>query len=450
MGFLLFPVGRHQAARRRLFWNVGVVVTAVVANWLVLFAPPSATEGYVVRALIVGWLLVSLAPRLAMVATRADAETTCANLTSAAATLLLLTSSATAFVGAETTAIGFDIFASFLYVVAIRTEQQFDQGLRNSDSLARVHVTMTLAAGLWVLAASNPHPRKRRLTRACSERCAQIWRSSCPRASGSWRPWLRAPRSPSCSRCTRQQFPSHGAKSELPGLLNFLLRASEEKMRVFLITVELQKTAWEGMGWWVAAQYHIQRCRSGDRMRSHLALLFQDVPPDLRTAPGGSSRSALGAAVVSFDFTSRPFCGFSRIDDPTNWYAKFKGAVVEAYHIQAPDQHLLALRAHAAATRWAHNPPPYNDSFKFNAACFPFWPYPGASLDGRSRQERGTNCVGITLAIIEEALGKPLGLRFGFENYLPGLLPELLGELGVLGERGTPDPPGERVPLLRL
>ena len=214
-------------------------------------------------------------------------------------------------------------------------------------------------------------------------------------------------------------------------------------MRVLLITTELKKTAWEGLGWWVEAQYHIQRCRSGARMRSHMALLFEDVPQALRTASGGS--------VVSFDFTSRPFCGFSRMDDPNSWYARFEGAVVESYQIQTSDQHLLAIRAHAAATRWANDPPPYNDSFKWNAACFPFWPYPGASFDGRPRRERGTNCVGMTLSILEEALGKPLGLHYEFENYLPGLLTEKLEQLGVIGERVQRfSPPGERIPLLMI
>ena len=157
MGVLLFPVGEHQTARRRLFWNVGIVVTAVVENWLALFVPASAMEGHVVRASLVSWLLVSLALRVSKIATSAGSERNYANLTGAAATLLVLASSVAAFVEARTTSIGFDILASFLYVIAIRMEQQLDRGLRNSDSLARVHVTMTLAAGLWVRANSNPH-----------------------------------------------------------------------------------------------------------------------------------------------------------------------------------------------------------------------------------------------------------------------------------------------------
>ena len=156
MCFLLFPAGRHQAARRRLFWNVALVVTAVVANWLALFTPPSATEGHVVRACLVGWMVVSLAATLAAIASGASAETRYANLGSAAATLLWVTSSVAAFAGAETTSIGFDVLASFLCVVGIRTEQQLHRRSRNADSFARVHVTLTLAAGLWVLAVSTP------------------------------------------------------------------------------------------------------------------------------------------------------------------------------------------------------------------------------------------------------------------------------------------------------
>jgi hypothetical protein len=186
-------------------------------------------------------------------------------------------------------------------------------------------------------------------------------------------------------------------------------------------------------------------------MRSHMALLFVDVPPSLCRAPGSSLPSSYGATVLSFDFTSLPFCGFSRPDDPANWYAQFEGLAVEAYPIRARDQETLARRALAAATRWAQTPPAYNDSFKWNAGCVPCWPYPGMSLDGRPRQERGTNCVGITLDILQEALGRPLGLQWEFENHLPGLLPEQLRELGVVGDPvAVPFPSRSGTPLLRM
>ena len=220
-------------------------------------------------------------------------------------------------------------------------------------------------------------------------------------------------------------------------------------MRVLFTTTELPETAWDGFGWWVGTQYHLQRCRTGSDMRSHVALLFEDVPWHLRTAPGGSSHSALGAADVSFDLTSRPFCGFTRMDDPASWYSQFPGAIVDAYEIVAQDQHALALRAHAAATRMAENAPPYNDSWKWNATYFPWWPFPGASFDARPRRERGTNCVGATLQVLEEAREADLGLAFNFEAYLPGLLPEQLQAMGVLGPHlKRLDPGGPRMTRL--
>lgn len=220
-------------------------------------------------------------------------------------------------------------------------------------------------------------------------------------------------------------------------------------MKVFLTTTKLKKTAWEGKGWWVEAQYGMQTCRSGeDDMRSHVALLFEDRPFQMRTAPGGSSRSARGAATVSYDFTSRPFSGFTRIEDSKSWYSQFKDPQVDVYEIRSRDPD-FAAKAHAVATRWAEAPPPYEDSFKWNAWIVPFWPYPGASLDGRPRMQRGTNCVGATMSVLEEAAGEPLGLGWQFESYLPGKLPAELQRLGVLGEKVRTFTVGrETMPLL--
>ena len=60
-------------------------------------------------------------------------------------------------------------------------------------------------------------------------------------------------------------------------------------MKVFLTTTKLKKTAWEGQGWWMEAQYHMQACRSGeDEMRSHVALLFEDRPFQMRLVAVGA------------------------------------------------------------------------------------------------------------------------------------------------------------------
>ena len=150
MGFLLFPVGEHQTARRRLVWNVLLIVVAVVSNWLAVFASSAELGGRVVRALLVSSLLVSLAFRLSRVASTAGASRNCANATSAAATVLLIASTVAAFFGAALTSLGLDLMASFLYVIAIRLEPQMDRGLKNAQELARVHGTMAFAATRWV------------------------------------------------------------------------------------------------------------------------------------------------------------------------------------------------------------------------------------------------------------------------------------------------------------
>ena len=150
MGFLLFPVGKHQTARRRLVWNVLLIVVAVVSNWLAVFASSAELGGRVVRALLVSSLLVSLAFRVSHIASAAGASRNYANITSAAATVFLIASASAAFFGAALASLGLDLMASFLYVVAIRLEQQMDRELKNAEELARVHGTIAFAAVLWV------------------------------------------------------------------------------------------------------------------------------------------------------------------------------------------------------------------------------------------------------------------------------------------------------------
>jgi hypothetical protein len=151
MGFLVFPVGNHQVARRRLFWNVGLVATAMAGNWVTVFSP-DATGGHVVRALLLSWLLCSLTLRLSKVSRRAGADHNEANLYSAAATLALVGGMVAAFFEAGIAATGLDLLSSFVYVIGVRAEAKLDQALSESvsASMEGVHRTMAFAAALWV------------------------------------------------------------------------------------------------------------------------------------------------------------------------------------------------------------------------------------------------------------------------------------------------------------
>lgn len=151
MGFLLFPVGNHQVARRRLFWNVGLVATAVGGNWVTVFYT-GETGGHVVRALLLSWLLASLTLRLTKVSRRAGAEQNEANLYSAAATLALVGGMVASFFEAGIAATGLDLLSSFVYVIGVRAEAKLDKALseRVRASMEGVHRTMALAAALWV------------------------------------------------------------------------------------------------------------------------------------------------------------------------------------------------------------------------------------------------------------------------------------------------------------
>lgn len=198
-------------------------------------------------------------------------------------------------------------------------------------------------------------------------------------------------------------------------------------MRVYLTVTELDQREWDGQGWWTSTQWFMQRCRSGRKMRSHVALLFENRPGSLQIAPGGSLRSARGAETVTWDFTSRPFVGFAPIGDPSSWYKQFSSSVIEAYEFVAEDQEALARRMHDVATEITIDPPGYDDSLKWAAWMFP-WAAPSKDTMG----QRKTNCVGATLYVVEQARG-PIGLTWGYEAHLPGQLPELLQERGVIG-----------------
>lgn len=154
MGFLFFPVGNHQVARRRLFWNVGLVATAVAGNWVTVFYT-GETGGHVVRALLLSWLLASLTLRLTKISHRAGEDQNEANLYSAAATLALVGGVVAAFFEAGIAATGLDLLSSFLYVIGVRTEVKLDEVLsqRVRASMRSVHRTMAFAASLWI--ASN-------------------------------------------------------------------------------------------------------------------------------------------------------------------------------------------------------------------------------------------------------------------------------------------------------
>lgn len=151
MGFLFFPVGNHQVARRRLFWNVGLVATAVAGNWVTVFYT-GETGGHVVRALLLSWLLASLTLRLTKVSRRAGAEQNEANLYSAAATLALIGGMVAAFFEAGIAATGLDLLSSFVYVIGVRAEEKLDRVLLDHvrESVQKVHRTMAFAAALWV------------------------------------------------------------------------------------------------------------------------------------------------------------------------------------------------------------------------------------------------------------------------------------------------------------
>jgi len=151
MWFLVFPVGNHQIARRRLFWNVGLVVTAVAENWVTVFYT-GATGGHVVRALLLSWLLGSLTLRLSKISRRAGADHNEANLYSAAATLALVGGMVAAFFEAGIATTGLGLLSSFVYVIGVRAEAKLDKALmeRVRASMQSVHRTMAFAAALWV------------------------------------------------------------------------------------------------------------------------------------------------------------------------------------------------------------------------------------------------------------------------------------------------------------
>lgn len=166
-------------------------------------------------------------------------------------------------------------------------------------------------------------------------------------------------------------------------------------MKAYLTTTELPSTAWSSRKRW---EYSVQKCCAGEDMRSHVALYFTNRPVHMREYTHNSDVSARGAADVSWDFTSRPFAGFVKINSPRSWYSSFPGAKVYFYSIIGVDAHKL----HAAAAAFADDRPPYHYDYKWNAACP--W-YPCTCNCGRKYTNRPTNCVGATLTVLAIAKG---------------------------------------------
>lgn len=135
-------------------------------------------------------------------------------------------------------------------------------------------------------------------------------------------------------------------------------------------------------------------------MRSHVALFFEDRPPHLRERSAGDAFSAEGASHVSWDYTSRPFVGFSVMTAPDSWYFNFKTARVYFYDLQGVD----ALQLHRAAEMFSESAPPYSRNYGVNSCLTPWFPWRCCCYDlSVKHARRPTNCVGATLTVVAMA-----------------------------------------------
>ena len=205
-------------------------------------------------------------------------------------------------------------------------------------------------------------------------------------------------------------------------------------MRVYLASTKLHRTAWDHQPCSTKATYYCHYARSGDDMRSHASLYFTDIPYDMR------QQGLQHCSEATFDFLSDGTIGFTDFKDKHKWYGICHTSFIDLYKCGAiPEyyQDQFARIVYSTALDMCECGLDYRKEWRWNATLAPCYPYPCFSLDGRPPEERGSNCVGVTIKVLRDAYQEfcscPLELTRGYnEAYLPEHIHLAMPKLGCV------------------